>query len=72
MQQRLANPASLPRLEDGDRDLRPVTSFVIPDAAGDASALAAAWIDPQQRLVIPVVDFSQIAEFSRGWPPVRV
>jgi hypothetical protein len=45
VQQRLANPASLPGLEDGDRDLRAVTSFVIPDVARDAHALAAAWID---------------------------
>jgi hypothetical protein len=64
--QRLANPASLPGLEDGDRDLRAVTSFAIPDVAGDAHALAAAWIDRQQRLVITVVDFGEVAELRRG------
>jgi hypothetical protein len=53
IKQRLADPASLPRLEDGDRDLRPVTSFVIADVAGDADALAAVRLDRHQRLVLP-------------------
>ena len=45
---------------------------MIPDVAGDPYALAATWIDCQQRLVVVVVDLSQVAELSRGEPPVWV
>jgi hypothetical protein len=46
-QQRLADPEPLPALEDGDCDLRPLTTFVISHVAGYAHALAAARIDRQ-------------------------
>ena len=39
VQQHFANPTSLPGLEDGDRDFRPIGSFLIPDVARDAHAL---------------------------------
>jgi hypothetical protein len=38
---------------------------VIADVASDAHALAALRVDRQQRLMIPVVDFGQVAELGR-------
>jgi hypothetical protein len=64
MQQRLADPASLPGLEDGDCDLRAASSLVIADVAGDSDALVAIWIDRQQRLVVPAIDLGQILELG--------
>ena len=66
LQQHPANPTSLPGLEDRHSNLRAVGPFAIADVAGDADALAASLIDREQRLVIPVVDFGEVAQLGGG------
>lgn len=65
-QQRFANAAALPGFKYRDRDLRRVAAFALPDVASDTDALIAGRIDGQQRLMIVVVDFGQIAKLGRG------
>src|SRR5688500_12372826 len=72
VRQRLANPASLPGVEGGKRDLGASPSCVLPDVAGAVHALAAGWVDRQPRHVIRVGDFGEGAELRRGWPPLPV